>query len=122
MFVPVCNRLSVAKPKGLRERTVMETRSAAIHRKMTASTRQLPIIESAHKTGIVSLPHQATVDAAFRVTTQGRGPARLHCSHDPALNASEMALVLMAIISPVTVEYIRHFQIRAHGARLSRGA
>jgi hypothetical protein len=72
--------------------------------------------------GIISLPHEAAVDAVFGVTTQGRGPARFHCSHDPTLNAPEMARVLMAIISPVTVEYIRHFQIRTHGARLSRAA
>jgi hypothetical protein len=73
-------------------------------------------------TGIIGLPHEAAVDAVFRVPTQGGSPASFNRSHDPALNASEMALVLMAIISPVTVEYIRHFQIRTHGARLSRAA
>jgi hypothetical protein len=72
--------------------------------------------------GIIGLPHEAAVDAVFRVTPQGRGPARLNRRHDPALNASEMAGMIAAIISPVAVEYIRHFQIRAHGARLSRAA
>jgi hypothetical protein len=53
MFVPVCDRPSVAKLMGAQGRDVMETRSAAIHRKMPASTRQLPITGSAHKAGIV---------------------------------------------------------------------
>ncbi|MBB6414372.1 hypothetical protein HNQ71_007082 [Mesorhizobium sangaii] len=72
--------------------------------------------------GIIGLPHEAAVGAVFGVTAQGRGPARLHRGHDPALNASEMAGMITAIISPVTVEYILHFQIGAHGARLSRAA
>jgi hypothetical protein len=33
-----------------------------------------------------------------------------------------MAGMVATIISPMTVEYIRHFQIRTHGARLSRVA
>jgi hypothetical protein len=33
-----------------------------------------------------------------------------------------MAGMIAAIIGPVAVEYIRHFQIRTHGARLSRAA
>jgi hypothetical protein len=68
------------------------------------------------------LPHEAAVGAVFGVTAQGRGPARLHRGHDPPLDTPEMAGMVAAIISPVTVEYIRHFQIRAHGARLSRAA
>jgi hypothetical protein len=68
------------------------------------------------------LPHEAAVAALFGVTAQGRGPARLHRGHHPALDTPEMAGMVAAIISPVTVEYIRDFQIRAHGARLSRTA
>ncbi|BCH12575.1 hypothetical protein MesoLj131c_68330 (plasmid) [Mesorhizobium sp. 131-3-5] len=68
------------------------------------------------------MPHEAAVGALFGVTAQGRGPARLHRGHDPALDTPEVAGMVAAIISPVTVEYIRHFQIRAHGARLSRAA
>ncbi len=89
---------------------------------MSMSTRQLPITGFAHKAGIIGLPHEAAVGAVFGVTAQGRSPARLHRGHDPALDAPEMAGMVAAIISPVTVEYIRHFQIRAHGARLSRVA
>ena len=51
MFVPVCDRPSVAEPTGAQGRTVMEIRSAAIHRKMSMPARQLPITESAHKAG-----------------------------------------------------------------------
>ncbi|MET3524780.1 hypothetical protein ABID25_006651 [Mesorhizobium abyssinicae] len=68
------------------------------------------------------MPHEAAVGAVFGVTAQGRDPARLHRGHHPALDTPEMAGMVAAIIRPVTVEYIRHFQIRAHGARLSRAA
>ena len=68
------------------------------------------------------MPHEAAIGALFGVTAQGRGPARLHRGHHPALDTPEMAGMVAAIISPVTVEYIRHFQIRAHDARLSRAA
>src|SRR5215472_7975699 len=53
MFVPVCDRPSVAEPTEAQDRAVMETKSATIHRKMPMSARQLPITGSAHKAGVV---------------------------------------------------------------------
>src|ERR1700735_4470762 len=50
MFVPVCDRPSVAEPTEAQDRSVMETRSVAIHRKMPMLARQLPITGFAHKT------------------------------------------------------------------------
>ena len=49
MFVPVCDRPSVAEPTEAQDRAVMETKSAAIHRKMLMPASQLPITGSAHK-------------------------------------------------------------------------
>jgi hypothetical protein len=53
MFVPVCDPAISGQADGAQGRDVMETKSAAIHRKMPASTRQLPITGSAHKTAVV---------------------------------------------------------------------
>jgi hypothetical protein len=53
MFVPVCDRPSVAEPTEAQDRTVMETKIATIHRKMPMPARQLPITEFAHKAGVV---------------------------------------------------------------------
>src|ERR1700678_3322327 len=50
MFVPVWDRPSVAEPTEAQDRPVMETKSAAIHRKMPMPARQLPITGFAHKT------------------------------------------------------------------------
>ena len=66
------------------------------------------------------MTHKAAVDAVFGVTAQGRGPARLNRRHDAALDAPEMAVMVAAIIRPVAAEYVRHFQIRTHDARLNR--
>jgi len=51
MFVPACDRPPVAELTGAQGRDVMETGSAAIHRKMLMPARQLPITGSAHKAG-----------------------------------------------------------------------
>ena len=72
--------------------------------------------------GVIGLAHQAAFDAVFGVTAQGRGPARLNRRHDAALDTPKMAVMVAAIVSPVAAEYIRHFQTRAHGARLNRAA
>ena len=101
MFVSVCDRPLVAELTEAQDRAVMETMSATIHRKMPMPTRQLPITGSAHKAGVIGLPHEAAIGALFGVTAQGRGPARLHRGHHPALDTPEMAGMVAAIISPV---------------------
>jgi hypothetical protein len=49
MFVPVCDRPSVAEPTEAQDRNVMETKIATIHRKMLMPARRLPINGFAHK-------------------------------------------------------------------------
>jgi hypothetical protein len=66
------------------------------------------------------LAHKATFDAVLGVTAQGRGPARLNRRHDASFDAPEMAVMVAPIICSVADEYIRHFQLRTHGARLNR--
>src|SRR5271154_6282222 len=65
MFVPVCDRPSVAEPTEAQDRAVMETKSATIHRKMPMRARQLPITGSAHKAGVVGDAFVRTVLAAL---------------------------------------------------------
>ena len=91
MFVPVCDRPSVAKPTGPRERTVMETRSAAIHRKMPASPRQLPITGSAHKAGVIGESRVGAVLAARNMPAECRRAATLDRRHHLELVEAHMA-------------------------------
>ncbi|ESY64378.1 hypothetical protein X743_31410 [Mesorhizobium sp. LNHC252B00] len=42
------------------------------------------------------MPHETAVGAVFGVTAQGRGPARLHRGHNPALDTPEMAGMVAA--------------------------
>src|SRR5215472_9277047 len=80
MFVPVCDRPSVAKPTGAQDRAVMETKSGTIHRKMPMPARQLPITGSAHKAGIVG---DADLAAALTVLDMApTGPARGLKAHE----------------------------------------
>ena len=64
MFVPVCDRPSVAEPTEAQDRAVMETKSATIHRKMPMPARQLPITGSAHKAGNGRRPLAAAIAIA----------------------------------------------------------
>jgi hypothetical protein len=63
MFVPICDRPSVAEPTDAQERTVMETKIATIHRKMPMPARQLSINGFAHKARIVGDPCAAAIVA-----------------------------------------------------------
>jgi len=115
MFVPVCDRPSVAELMGAQDRAVMETRSATIHRKMSTPTRQLPITESAHKARVVGNAAVGAVFARLDMTAERRCPAQLDRRHDPALDAAEMAVMGQAERSTVAAENIRHLQIGTHG-------
>ena len=83
MFVPVCDRPSMAGWTGTQDDDVMETRSAVIHSKMLASPRQLPITGSAHKTTIIGDAREAARGsvATLDVTAEGCGTARRDRSH-----------------------------------------
>jgi hypothetical protein len=85
MFVPVCDRPPVAELTGAQGRDIMETRSAAIHRKMPASTRQLPITESAHKAAVISNANHPAIIALLNMAAERRGAASLDGDHDAAL-------------------------------------
>ena len=76
MFVPVCDRPSMAEPTEAQERAVMETKTAAIHQKIPILARQLPITGSAHKAGVVGAADQPAVGTVLDMPAQRRRPAR----------------------------------------------
>src|SRR5215470_6937452 len=82
MFVPACDRPSVAEPTEAQDRVVMETKSGTIHRKMPMPARHLPITGSAHKAGVVGDAQAGALLAAFDVTAQRRRSAALDRRHD----------------------------------------
>src|SRR5215472_2694325 len=90
MFVPVCDRPSVAKSTGPRAHPVMETRSAEIHRKMSATPRRLPITESAHKAGVVGDGGIGAVFAARDMAAEGCRAAALDRRHHLQLFEANM--------------------------------
>jgi hypothetical protein len=85
MFVPVCDRPSVADLTEAQDRPVMETKSAAIHRKMPMPARQLPITGSAHKARVVGDAHMGAIVASLDVAAERLGATNLYRRHDAAL-------------------------------------
>jgi hypothetical protein len=53
----------------------METGRAVIHRKTSASPRQLPITIFAHKAAVVGAADYTAIDTTLGMTTKGRRPA-----------------------------------------------
>ena len=82
MLVPVCYRPSVAESTEAQDRSFMETKSAAIHRKMPMPARQLSITGSAHKAAIVGDLHVRALLAARNMPAECRRPAALDRRHD----------------------------------------
>jgi len=80
MLVPVCYRPSVAESTEAQDRTVMETKSATIHRKMPVPARQLPITGSAHNAGMVGEDLGAAALATPQTAAERLGAARLNVS------------------------------------------
>ena len=99
----------------------METRSDAIHRKMSASTGQLPITGFAHKTGVVCNARVAAVVATLDMTAERRRTASLDCRHDAQLAVAYVAGIGGAPSVPVAAEDIRHLQLRAGHALMRYG-
>src|ERR1700735_3841648 len=91
MFVPVCDRPSVAEPTEAQDRAVMETKSAAIHRKMLMLVSQLPITGSAHKAAVIGDPLMAAVLAGLDMTAQSRRAAMLDRRHDLELLKAQVS-------------------------------
>ena len=119
MFVPVCDRPSVAKPTGAQDRAVMETKSGTIHRKMPMPARQLPITGSAHKAAVVGDADLAAALTLLDVATQSGGSAGFDGGHHTPLVAAEMTGMGLAVSSTVAAEDVRHLKGRAHAGRFS---
>jgi hypothetical protein len=101
----------------------METRSAAIHRKMRPSPVRLPITGSAHKAGIVGDTCIGAVLAARDMAAKGCRPAVLDRRHHLQLVEADMAGMGFAPCRTTVAEDIRNLQSRARHARwVSRAA
>ena len=92
----------------------METRRAAIHRKMPASPRRLPITGSAHKAGVVGDAGVRAVLAALDVPAERRRAAALDPRHDLQLAQAYVAGIGSAPCRSVVAEDIRDLQRRTH--------
>jgi hypothetical protein len=88
----------------------METRSAAIHRKMAAPPLQLPITGSAHKAGVVGDGGVGAVRAACDMSAEGRRAAALDGTHDFELEQAHVTAVGMTPRGPVVAEDVRDLQ------------
>src|ERR1700751_2456118 len=93
MIVPACDRPTVAVPIRAQGRHVMESESAAMHRKMRQQACQLPITGFAHKARVERDPDVAAlvVLAAFDMATEGSRAAVLDGRHDLELAEADMA-------------------------------
>src|SRR3984957_5474117 len=120
MFVPVRDRPSVAEPTEAQDRPVMETKSAAIHRKMPMPARQLPITGFAHKARVVGDAHMGAVLASLDMAAERFGATNLDRRHDATLGEIQMPLVGRAPTGSVAAEHIRHLKIRRRHRRLVR--
>src|ERR1700728_2638524 len=91
MFISVCDRPSMAEPTEAQDRTLMETKSATIHRKMPMPARQLPITNFAHKAAVVGDPLMAAILAGLDMTAQSRRAAMLDRRHDLELLKAQVS-------------------------------
>ena len=71
--------------------------------------------------GIVGAAHQSAFRADLGVTTQLRRPTQLDGAHHAPLDATQVAVVRLAIGVTVAAENIRHFQSHGHDAAGSGG-
>src|SRR5215813_12517551 len=117
MFVPVCDRPSVAEPTGAQDRAVMETKSGTIHRKMPMPARQLPITESAHKARVVSDAAVAAILATLDMPAERGRAALLDRRHDLELTQTHMAGIGPAPVGPMAMKDVCDLQPRAAHAR-----
>ena len=97
----------------------METKIAAIHRKMLMSAPQLPITGFAHKAGVVSDVRMAArrVLAACDVAAKRRRAAALDCAHHLQLVEARVAAVGLAPGGTVRAEDVRDLQDRSNHDR-----
>jgi hypothetical protein len=107
MLVPVCYRPSVAEPMEAQDRTVMETKSAAIHRKMPMPARQLSITGFAHKAGVVGDDRVRAIVTTRDMAAERRRATTFDGRHRLQLVEAYMAGVGFAPYRPMTAKDIR---------------
>src|SRR5271165_3324843 len=117
MFVPVCDRPSVAEPTEAQDRAVMETKSSTIHRKMPMPARQLPITGSAHKAGVVSDAHVRAILAALDVAAERSGATGLDRRHDLQLAETDMTSVGSPPRRPMGAKDVGNLRTAIRGPR-----
>ena len=100
----------------------METKFAAIHRKMLMPARQLPITGSAHKAGVVGEAHVAAIIALLDVLAERRRPARRDGADDAPLDAAEVPGTGLPKRFAVAAEDVRHLSRTGAMMPLSRAA
>ena len=110
MFVPVCDRPSVAEPTEAQDRAVMETTSVTIHRKISMPARQLPITGSAHKAGIVGDDGVRALLTTLDMPAERCRAAALDRRHHLELAKADTAGIGRAPRRPVVAEDIRDLQ------------
>ncbi len=115
MLVPVCYRPSVAESTEAQDRSFMETKSAAIHRKMPMPARQLSITGFAHKAGVVGDADRAAIVTLFDMTAKRRRAARRDGAHDAAFATAQMAGVILAKSLAMAAKDIRQLDRLRHG-------
>ena len=110
MIVPACDRPTVAVPIRAQGRHVMESESAAIHRKMRQQACQLPITGFAHKAAVIRDALVVTVIALLYVTTKRCSSAKFDRGHDAMLRGGQRSAITLTKGFTVAAEDIRHFQ------------
>ena len=111
MFVPACDRPSVAEQTEAQDRAVMETKSATIHRKMPMRARQLPITGFAHKAPLIGDDFVGAVFAARDMPAESRRATALDRRHHLQLAKAHMAGVGFAPRRSMVAEDIRDLEI-----------
>jgi hypothetical protein len=118
MLVPVCDRPLMAESTEAQDRSFMETKSAAIHRKMPMPARQLPITGFAHKAGVITDLGVAAlvVLAAHDMTAERCRAAVLDRRHHLELLEADMAGIGLTPCRSMVAEGIRDLQSWARHA------
>ena len=88
----------------------METKSAAIHRKMPMPARQLPITDFAHKAAVVGDLRVRAILTALDMAAESDRATALDCRHHLQLADADMTGIGFTPSGPVVAEDIRDLQ------------
>ena len=119
MIVPACDRPTVAVPIRAQGRHVMESESAAMHRKIRQQACQLPITGFAHKAGVVGDLRVTAllVLAACDMAAERCRAAVLDRRHHLELLEADMTGIGLTPCRSMVAEDIRDLQHRAGHCR-----